>query len=162
MKKVENCCCKGLLCCLQWLQRSPLCRSHVSCCSIPCGRTASCFAITNSDSWNMSELQSAASLRAGSDQRGLGGHTDFNRPPLASAGVAQWVGHHPINQEVTGLGHLSGLQVRSPAGACMEGSQSLFPFHNATSKKKSLSVFSECRPQYFILGLVQKGRQRKK
>ena len=42
----------------------------------------------------------------------------------ALAGVAQWTEQQPLNQRVTGsipsLGHMSGLQARSPVGGPQE------------------------------------------
>ena len=43
-----------------------------------------------------------------------------NNIVIALAGVAQWIEHGPVNQRAAGwiprLGHMPGLQVRSPVG----------------------------------------------
>ena len=54
------------------------------------------------------------------------------------AGVAQWIKHQPVNQRVSGsipsLGHMPGLQARSPVEGMREAtthscfSHSLLPF----------------------------------
>ena len=57
---------------------------------------------------------------------------------FALAGVAQWIECQPVNQKVTGsipsLGHMPGLQARSPVGGAQEVTMNwcFFPFLSAS------------------------------
>ena len=64
----------------------------------------------------------------------------------ALAGVAQWIQHGPANQRVASLipslGHMPGLQARSPVVGCVRGNHTLmilalsFSFPSPVSKNK--------------------------
>ena len=53
-----------------------------------------------------------------------------NYKSIVLTGVAQWVEHQPVNQRITGsipsLGHMPGLQVRSPVGGAQEATTHCF------------------------------------
>ena len=55
---------------------------------------------------------------------GLGSKIQFKIGYLALADVAQWIERQPVNQRVTSLipslGHMPGLQARSPVGSTQE------------------------------------------
>ena len=72
----------------------------------------------------MQSLQSKATIRYHYTAIRIGQITNIKQNKTALAGVAQWIECWPANQSVAGsipsLGHMSGLQARSPVGGARE------------------------------------------